>query len=117
MKTYNQTIGSVISSLSSTNILTTDGEYVDLLGYDPRTACYLAEEEGEPVIGLATYDVVFDDADGSNAKGWHTTINECFDYIKKYNGTNESYFEDYKGGIVSIRCHETEETIYEEVVR
>lgn len=41
----------------------------------------------------------------------------CLDYIKAYNGTNESYFEDYKGGTVSIYCNETEEDVYTEVIK
>lgn len=37
-------------------------------------------------------------------------------YGNAHNGTNESYFADYKGGTVSIVCNETGETIYEEEV-
>lgn len=45
------------------------------------------------------------------------TIEYCREYIRQNNGTNESYFADYKGGMVSIVCNETGETIYEEEVR
>jgi len=34
-----------------------------------------------------------------------------------YNGTDESYFADYKGGVVSVVCNETGEMIYEENVK
>jgi hypothetical protein len=46
--------------------------------------------------------------------GWKQTYDYCLSYIKMYNGTNESYFEDYKGGVVSIYCNETEEEVYSE---
>lgn len=29
------------------------------------------------------------------------------------NGSNHSYFADYKGGSVSIKCNETKETVFE----
>ena len=64
-----------------------------------------------------TYDVVFHDDMNSNSKGFKTTLDECKNYIEAYNGTNESYFEDYKGGTVSIYCHQTEENVYEEIIR
>lgn len=44
-------------------------------------------------------------------------IEEAKDYINQYNGTNDSYFADYKGGIVSIVCNETEEEVYSEEVK
>ena len=60
-----------------------------------------------------SYDIVFNNEDNSNNKGFETTIDDCKSYIKQFNGTNESYFEDYKGGTVSIFCNETEETVFE----
>lgn len=70
------------------------------------------------VWGGPTYDVVFDGDTSSNAKGFRETYQYCRDYIKANNGTDESYFADYKGGVVSIVCNE-EETggVHEEVVR
>lgn len=56
-----------------------------------------------------SYDVVFQSDDSS--------FDYCKDYIRMYNGTNESYFEDYKGGTVQIVCNETEEVVYEEEVK
>lgn len=64
-----------------------------------------------------TYDVVFDDEGASSSKGFVYSLEECKNYIKMYNGTNESYFEDYKGGIVSIICNETGEEVFNETIR
>lgn len=64
-----------------------------------------------------TYDIYFDDAEKSNNKGFKMNIEEAKDYINQYNGTNDSYFADYKGGIVSIVCNETGEEVYSEEVK
>lgn len=64
-----------------------------------------------------TYNVVFNDDNDSNDKGFEQTLDYCKNYIATYNGTNESYFADYKGGIVQIVCNETEDVVYEEEVR
>lgn len=64
-----------------------------------------------------SYDVVFQSDDSSNSKGFNSDFDYCKDYIRMYNGTNESYFEDYKGGTVQIVCNETEEVVYEEEVK
>ena len=69
------------------------------------------------VIINYTYDVHFDDENNSNCKGWAISLAECKDYIDDYNGTNESYFADYKGGTVSIYCNELDETAYETEVK
>ena len=66
---------------------------------------------------MKTYDVHFNDCENSNNKGWNATLQECVDYIEQNNGTNNSYFGDYKGGTVSIVDNETGETVYEEKVR
>ena len=63
-----------------------------------------------------TYDVVFNDDYSSNEKGMKASYMECFDYIRAWNGTNHSYFGDYKGGYVSIVCNETGESVYDEEV-
>ena len=79
------------------------------------------DEDGNDVIDVVinvyTYDVHFNDEYDSNAKGMRASIEECREYINLYNGTSESYFADYAGGIVSIVCNETGDTVYEEVVR
>ena len=59
-----------------------------------------------------TYDVVFQDDNSSNSKGWHETFEYCKNYIESNNGTNNSYFADYKGGTVSIYCNETGNEVY-----
>ena len=66
---------------------------------------------------MKTYDVHFNDEYNSNSKGMRATIEECREYISLNNGTNKSYFADYKGGSVSIVCNETGETVYEEEIR
>ena len=64
-----------------------------------------------------TYDVHFNDEQDSNSKGFKDSYNDCLSYIKQNNGTNNSYFGDYKGGTVSIVDNETGETVYEETVK
>lgn len=64
-----------------------------------------------------TYDIVFQDGTNSNRKGFRETEGFCRSYIRWYNGSYESYFEDYKGGTVQIVCNETGNVIYEEEVR
>lgn len=59
------------------------------------------------------YDIYFQDEFKSDRKGFNYTLKYCKDYIKMYNGTNESYFSDYKTGIVQIVCLETEEVVFE----
>lgn len=65
---------------------------------------------------MKTYDVVFNNETSSDSKGFKSSIEDCRLYIHLYNGTDESYFADYKGGIVSIVCNETGETIFETIV-
>jgi len=60
-----------------------------------------------------TFDIFFNDDNNSNNKGFALSLEDAKHYIKSNNGTNESYFADYKGGIVSIVCNETEETVFE----
>ncbi len=67
--------------------------------------------------GKFTYDVVFDDDTSTNSKGFRETIEYCKHYISSNNGTRESYFEDYVGGVVWIRCNETGDMIYETTVK
>jgi len=68
-------------------------------------------------IKMKTYDVQFNDENNSNSKGFEMTIEEAKSYIESNNGTNNSYFADYKGGTVSIVCNQDSETVYEEEVR
>lgn len=66
---------------------------------------------------MKTYDIHFNDSTSSNNKGFAMSLMEAKEYIKLHNGTNMSYFADYKGGVVSIVCNETGETVYEESIR
>lgn len=63
-----------------------------------------------------TYDVHFNDETSSDNKGFSDSIDYCQNYIDSNNGSSESYFEDYKGGTVSIVCNETGETVFETAV-
>ena len=60
-----------------------------------------------------TYDVHFNDELNSNNKGFKSTLDECVSYINQHNGTDFSYFQDYKNGTVSVVCNETGETVFE----
>lgn len=64
-----------------------------------------------------TYDVFFNSENASNNKGFADPVLECVNYIDWYNGSNESYFKDYKGGLVSIVCNQTGEVVYEERIK
>lgn len=62
-----------------------------------------------------TYDVIFNDENDSNSMGFEMTKSEAIDYIKTWNGTDHTYFGDYKGGVVSVVDSEGEEVYFEEV--
>ena len=79
-------------------------------------ATFIADDSFES-IGKRVYDVYFNDDDNTNNEGWLETYGACKNYINTTNGTNESYFADYKGGTVSIYNEETEEDVYMETVR
>ncbi len=64
-----------------------------------------------------TYDVQFNDSECSNSKGFALSLEDAKAYIERYNGTKESYFADYKGGMVSVVCNETGKTVYETEVK
>ena len=94
----------------------------DIMDYCQKYGCalddaiFLAEDDFKD-LAKKTYDVCFDSDTSSNNEGWHETYEYCKNYIEMYNGTNESYFEDYKDGIVSIYCNETGEEVYSERVK
>ena len=88
--------------------------------YNRAGFCYPPLREGETVLVVAipyvpTFDVVFD-GNGRDRKGWSCAYNRCLDYIRDYNGTDESHFANYGGGTVSVVCNETGETVYREAV-
>jgi len=63
-----------------------------------------------------TFDVVFNNESSSNNKGFAYSLEDAVSYITRYNGTNESYFEDYKSGSVQVVCNETEEVVFEDEI-
>lgn len=65
---------------------------------------------------MKTYDVHFNDDLNSDSKGFKSSVENCKNYVKMHNGTSSSYFEDYKGGTVSVVCNETGLTVYEEFI-
>lgn len=65
---------------------------------------------------METFDVCFEDCDYSNNKGFEESFEYCYNYIKTYCGTNESYFEDYKFGTVQIVLTQTGEIVSEYLV-
>jgi hypothetical protein len=60
-----------------------------------------------------TYDVIFNDSENSDSKGFEATSEFCRKYIDSNNGTNESYFADYIGGTVCIKCNQTGDEFFE----
>jgi hypothetical protein len=64
-----------------------------------------------------TFDVVFNDDSNSNNKGFACSLEDAVSYIARYNGSNESYFEDYKNGSVQVVCNQTGEVVYQESVK
>ena len=64
------------------------------------------------------FDVRFDSDTMSDRKGFRSSYECCLDYISMYNGTSESYFEDYKGGTVSIIDIDADEgNVYSEPIK
>jgi hypothetical protein len=66
---------------------------------------------------MKTYDVHFDDNDNSNSEGFEMTFQDAVSYITRHNGTNHSYFADYKGGIISVVCNQNEKTVYQQKIK
>jgi len=60
-----------------------------------------------------TYDIHFNNDTNSNSKGFKLTKEEAINYIKINNGTNHSYFADYKGGTVQVVCNQNDKIVYE----
>lgn len=110
------------------------GELVDLIDNngitmtcDENMNILISDEDWDKLCELApaaiddfcelTYDVVFNDENDSNSKGFKSSLEECKKYIELNNGTGESYFADYKAGIVQVVCNETGEVVYEEKIK
>ena len=59
------------------------------------------------------YDVVFNDLHNTMSKGFAYSYDKAVDYSDSNNGSNESYFADFKGGTVSIVCNQTGITVFQ----
>lgn len=66
---------------------------------------------------MKNYDIHFNDNENSNNMGFNESLDYCKDYIAQHNGTDNSYFADYKDGTVSIVDNATGEEVYSEEVR
>lgn len=64
-----------------------------------------------------TYDIFFHSNTSVDNKGFHISLQDAKDYIKTHNGTDHSYFADYKGGNVCIVCNQTDEEVYSEIIK
>ena len=64
-----------------------------------------------------SYDVVFNDDENSNSKGFELSKEDAISYVKSNNGTSESYFADYKGGLVQVVSNTNQEVVFEEEVK
>jgi hypothetical protein len=62
---------------------------------------------------MKTFDIVFNDNNNSNNEGFKSTLEYCKNYIEMHNGSNYSYFKDYKTGTVQIICNQTKEIVYQ----
>jgi hypothetical protein len=60
-----------------------------------------------------TYDIYFHSNEYSANKGFKYSLEQAKNYVETHNGTNHSYFQDFKNGMVQIVCNETEEVIFE----
>jgi hypothetical protein len=60
-----------------------------------------------------TYDIFFHSNDSSMNNGFCLSLEQAENYISMHNGTNHSYFQDFKGGLVQVVCNETEEVVFE----
>lgn len=66
---------------------------------------------------MNTYNIFFNNNESSNDLGFKSSLEDCKNYIEMHNGSNHSYFEDYKGGTVSVVCNENGETVFETEVK
>ena len=85
-------------------------------GYDFEHASEVYPEVEQYICKMSenTYDVEFDDNNDSNSKNINSSYHNCLSWIETSRGT--SYFNDYKGGTVSIVCLETGDFMYQEEI-
>jgi len=106
---YDNAISKMMGIADSLNIkydleeLQVEGNHdIGGIGYDYRIE-----------VELMTYDIIFNDDNNSNNMGFTESIEYCKNYINTHNGSNHSYFANYKGGTVQVRCQQTEEIVFE----
>lgn len=84
---------------------------------DDSRRVVLNEQGKAEIIEKRSYDVVYNDDEHSDSEGFHQSYEYCKEWIERYNGTGEDRFGDYKGGVVSIYCWETDCDVYEETIK
>lgn len=62
---------------------------------------------------LLNYKIVFKNNNNTNQKYFNVNFEYCKNWIEKHNGTNYSYFDEYKNGTVSIVQQNTQEVVFE----
>ena len=83
--------------------------------------CVFKLRRGNPPFNLnkqimKTYDIYFEDNQDSNNCGFELTLDMAINYVKMYHDSDKGYFRDYKGGFVQVRCNQTGEVVYEEIL-
>jgi hypothetical protein len=98
----------------------TDENYSIVDPDSKRTIFEMGDESatiGNDVFAIAeeelTYDIYFHSNEYSANKGFKYSLEAAKNYIEIHNGTNHSYFQDFKGGMVQILCNETEQVVFE----
>jgi len=54
-------------------------------------AWYITGEQAKEVIKQGEFNIVFNNDNSSNDKGFAMSFEKCKDYIEMFNGTNESF--------------------------
>lgn len=65
---------------------------------------------------MKTYDIYFNDSENSSNKGFSLTKEEAISYAERLLVTGDSYVSDYKGGVISVECNETGDTVWERAI-
>lgn len=63
-----------------------------------------------------TYDIQFHNNENSDSKGFAMTKEQALQYVHQHINSNDSYFADYKGGVVQVVCNENGEVVYEQAI-
>lgn len=110
----------------------TVGELIDYLSqFNSDSEVYLSNDNGYTYGGITgnriyddsiiveeeTYHIEIGDGCSGDAMMWGSSKDECIDYIRNCNGTNNKWFNSYIGGVVGVVNDETDEVVYEEKVK